>query len=167
MHSFSVRTGSLLLATAVVAISAVGGAARAAASAPASAVIQEVTTFGGLHEPPSGTFIATGLDGCMAGSFSDQVVSFSPSGARVLLDRTYSCDDGASLTARVALHLGTTDAAGNQTANGSWRIVSATGALADVTGSGSESGGNSGCTPVGAVFGTCATGTGTTIASIH
>jgi hypothetical protein len=155
------------LAIAVVTSAALGGAAGAAASQPREVVIHETTTFAPNHQPPVGAFTAEGLPGCSSGSFSDQPVSFSPNGTRLILDRSYVCAEGGTLTARVALHLGAIDSSGLQTADGTWRIVAGTGALADAAGSGSASGLNSGCAPVGVVFGECAFGTGTTRAWIH
>jgi hypothetical protein len=160
--------GALCAVTvAVLTSAALGGAATPAASQPMEVVIHETTTFAPNHQPPVGAFTAEGLAGCSSGSFSDQPVSFSPNGTRIILDSSYACAEGGTLTARVALHLGTIDSSGLQTAEGTWRIVAGTGALADAAGSGSRSGLNSGCAPVGVVFGECAFGTGTTRAWVH
>jgi hypothetical protein len=154
---------------AVVFVAVLAGLAGAQAHAanPTAAVIQESSVFVGEHQPPVGTFVASGLAGCSSGSFADAVVSFSPSGARIVLDRTYACDGGGSVTARVALHLGTIDAAGQQAADGTWRITSADGPLTGLQGSGTATGVNSACAPVGVILGTCATGVGTVTASVH
>jgi hypothetical protein len=151
----------------VVVVAALSGAATAAATAPAAAVIPEATGFAGAHQPPAGTFTASGLPGCASGTFSDQLVSFNPSGTRPIVDRTYACAGGDTLTVRVALHLGTIDAEGTQTAEATWRIVSGTGALSELSGSGSASGLNSGCAPVGTAIGECAVGAATVIANVH
>jgi hypothetical protein len=58
---------------------------------------QEFTVFGAIHQPPVGTFIAPGLSGCTTGGFADNVVSFSPSGARLILDRTTRATQVAQL----------------------------------------------------------------------
>jgi hypothetical protein len=155
------------VAIAVLTPAALGGAAGAAASQPMEVVIHESTTFAPNHQPPVGAFTAEGLPGCSSGSFSDHPVSFAPNGIRLILDRSYVCAEGGTLTARVGLHLGTIDSSGLQTAEGTWRIVAGTAALADAAGSGSVSGLNSGCAPVGVVLGECAFGTGTTRAWVH
>jgi hypothetical protein len=159
--------GALFAAVLLAAVLAALGGSRAAAATPAAVMIQEFTVFGAIHQPPVGTFIASGLSGCTTGGFADNVVSFSPSGARLILDQTYSCDAGGTITARVALHLAPIDADGHQAVNGTWRIISAAGAQAGLQGSGTDTGVNSGCTPVGSVFGACTTATGTVTASIH
>jgi hypothetical protein len=160
-------TGALFAAALLAAVLAGLGASRAAAAKPAPVVIQESTVFGALHQPPAGTFLATGLPGCTSGTFADQLVSFSPSGARLVLDRTYSCDAGGTLTARVALHLAPIDADGQQAADGTWRITAADGAQADLQGSGTATGISSGCTPIGSIFGACTTAAATVTAFIH
>jgi hypothetical protein len=159
--------GALFAAVLLVAVLAALGGSRAAAAAPTSVVFQEFTVFGAIHVPPVGTFVASGLPGCTTGTFADQPVAFSPSGARLFLDRTYSCDAGGTLTARVALHLAPIDANGHQTSDGTWRIISAEGALTGLQGSGTDTGVSSGCTPTGSIFGACTTATGTVTASIH
>jgi hypothetical protein len=160
--------GALFAAVLLAAVLAALGGSQAAAATPAAVTIQEFTVFGAIHEPPVGTFIASGLSGCTTGGFVDNVVSFSPSGARLILDRTYSCDAGGTITARVALHLAPIDADGHQASNGTWRIVSADGvAQAGLQGSGTDTGVSSGCTPAGSVFGACTTATGTVTAAIH
>jgi hypothetical protein len=156
-----------VIALLVVLAAVLGGAATAAAAEPTQATIQEVATFAGGHQGPVGSFAASGIPGCATGSFTDQVVSFNPSGTRIVLDRTYVCADGDTFTARVALHLSTIDPAGTQTADGTWRIVAATGGLAALSGSGSTTGLNSGCSPVGTAFGECTTGAGTTTVAVH
>jgi hypothetical protein len=142
------------------------GLSPALADQSTPAVIQETSIFHTDHQPPSGTFTASGIPGCASGTFSDQLVSFSPSGARLILDRTYVCDGGGAFTARVALHLQPVDAAGQQTVTGTWRIVSADG-IPSLSGSGTTVGVNTGCTPIGTVFATCTSGTGTIFAKIH
>jgi hypothetical protein len=151
----------------LAAVPAALGGSRAAAATPVAVMIQEFTVFGAIHQPPVGTFIASGLSGCTTGGFADNVVSFSRSGARLILDRTYSCDAGGTITARVALHLAPIDANGHQASDGTWRIISAAGAEAGLQGSGTDTGVSSGCTPMGSVFGACATASGTVTASIH
>ncbi len=160
-------TGALFAAVLLAAVLAGFGGSRAAAAEPAPILIQEYTVFGALHQPPVGTFSATGLSGCTGGTFADQVVSFSPSGARLVLDRTYSCDAGGTLTARVALHLAPIDVDGQQAADSTWRIIAADGTQAGLRGSGTGTGISSGCTPVGSIFGACTTATGTVTAFIH
>jgi hypothetical protein len=158
---------ALVAAALLTAIVAGLGGTRAAAAEPTAVVIQESTVFGAIHQPPVGTFVASGLPGCATGTFADQLVSFSPSGARLILDRTYACDAGGTVTARVALHLATIDANGQQATDGSWRIIAADGAQLGLRGSGTDAAVSSGCTPVGSIFGGCTTATGTTTASIH
>ncbi|HEY4347453.1 MAG TPA: hypothetical protein VGM80_07675 [Gaiellaceae bacterium] len=159
--------GMTFVGMLVTVVAALGGGATAAGARPTPAVIHELTVFAGGHQPPVGTFTASGIPGCTSGSFSDQVVSFNHTGSRIVIDRTYACAGGNTLTARVGLHLGTIDAAGVQTADGSWRIISSTGALVGLDGSGSTSGLNSGCAPAGTALGECATGVGTVTASIQ
>jgi hypothetical protein len=159
--------GALVAAALLAAVLSGLGGTRAAAAEPTSVVIQESTVFGAIHEPPVGTFVASALPGCTTGTFADQLVSFSPSGARLVLDRTYACDAGGTVTARVALHLATIDANGQQAADGSWRIISADGAQAGLQGSGTATGVSSGCSPSGSIFGACTTATGTVTASIR
>ena len=155
--------GAMLVAGALAAsLAGVGNA-----DPGGTATIQEVTTFAGSHQPPTGTFTATGLPGCSAGTLGDQLVSFSPSGARVVVDRTYTCAEGGSFVARLALHLGVVDASGRQATDGTWRIVSTSGALTGLQGTGSTGGVNTGCSPVGVVFAECLTSTSTTSALIH
>ena len=60
-----VRCAAVLIVGAC--LSAALLATVAAASPPDSVTIQEVTVFGGPHQPPSGTFTASGLRGCSAG----------------------------------------------------------------------------------------------------
>ena len=158
-RSFAVKFGAaalLLMASLVGSSGALAG--------PAPAAIDELTTFAGQHQPPVGAFTASGIPGCPSGSFSDQVVSFNQTGTRVVIDRTYACNGGETLTARVGLHLGAIDAAGLQTVDGSWRIVGSNGTLA---GSGSLTGFNSGCAPAGTALGECATGVGTVTVALH
>jgi hypothetical protein len=159
--------GALVPAASLIAVLAGLVGTRAAAAEPTSVVIQESTIFGAIHEPPVGTFVASGLPSCTTGTFADQPVSFSPSGARLILDRTYACDAGGTVTARVALHLATIDADGQQAADGSWRIIATDGAQAGLHGSGTDTSVSSGCTPAGSIFGACTTATGTVTASIH
>jgi hypothetical protein len=158
---------ALVAAASLTAVFAGLGGTWAVAAEPTSLVIQESTVFGAIHEPPVGTFVASGLPGCATGTFADQPISFSPSGARLILDRTYACDAGGTVTARVALHLATIDAQGQQDADGSWRIIAANGAQTGLQGSGTGTGISSGCTPIGSIFGACTTATGTVTASIH
>jgi hypothetical protein len=132
-----------------------------------TATIQEVTVSNGPHQPPTGTFTASGLPGCTSGTLADQLVWFSPSGARLVVDRTYTCSEGGSFTARLGLHLSTVDASGDQPTDGTWRIISTAGALTGLQGTGSGIGVGTGCAPIGAIFAECAGSTGTTTASIH
>ena len=121
------RVRCAVVLTVGACLSAALLATVAAASPPDSVTIQEVTVFGGPHQPPSGTFTASGLRGCSSGTFSDQLISFSPSGARLKIARTYACASGGAFTARVALHLSAVDASGGQAATGRWRIISSDG----------------------------------------
>lgn len=156
-------------AWALLAVGALAAvlAGTGAATPGNTATISEVTVFNNPHQPPTGTFTASGLPGCASGTFSDQLVSFNPSGARLVLDRTYTCDELGSFTARVGLHISTVDASGQQVSDGTWRIVSTDGSLTGLQGTGSSSGVATGCAPIGEVFAECAAATGTTIASIH
>jgi hypothetical protein len=154
---------ALLAVGALAAIMAGPGAATPGGTA----TIQEVSVSNGPHQPPTGTFTATGLPGCDSGTLADQLVWFSPSGARLMVDRTYTCSDGGSFIARVGLHLSTVDASGEQATDGTWRITSTDGALTGLQGTGSISGMGTGCAPIGAIFAECAGLTGTTTASIH
>jgi hypothetical protein len=160
-----VRSAAVLAAGAC--LSAALLAAVAVASPPAAVTIHELTVFGGPHQPPSGAFTASGLPGCSSGTFSDQVISFSPSGARIKLARTYACAGGGSLTARVALHLAAVDASGGQAVTGRWRIISSDGLHPAPAGRGSVVGENTGCAPVGEILAECAVGTGTVSATVH
>lgn len=166
MHKLQFGAGTMI-GMLVAVVAGLGGGATAAAAQPTPAVIHTLTTFVGEHQPPVASFTASGIPGCTSGSSSDKLVSFNPSGTRLVIDSTYVCDSGDTLTARVALHLGTIDAAGNQTADGTWRIIAATGSLADLAGSGSTTGLNSGCSPVGTALGECATGAGTVSARVQ
>jgi hypothetical protein len=142
--------------------------AGAGAATPGNtATIQEVTVFNCCHQPPTGTFMATGLPGCTSGTSADQLVSFSPSGARLVLDRTYTCSEGGSFTVRLGVHLSPVDASGEQASDSTWRIISTDGALTGLQGTGSGVGVGTGCAPIGAIFAECAGATGTTTASIH
>jgi hypothetical protein len=132
-----------------------------------TATIHEVSTFIGNHQPPTGTFTATGLPACATGTSADQLVWFSPSGARLVVDRTYTCTDGGSFTVRLGLHLGVVDASGTQASDATWRIVSTADALTGLQGSGSAVGVGTGCSPVGAVFAECTGGTSVVTAAIH
>jgi hypothetical protein len=156
-------------ASAVLAVCALAAtlAAPGVATPGSTATIQEATVFNNPHQPPAGTFTASGLPGCDSGTTADQLVSFSPSGARLVLDRTYTCSGGGSFVARVALHVATVDASGEQFADGTWRIVSTDGALTGLQGTGSTSGTSTGCAPIGVIFAECAAASGTTTASIH
>lgn len=156
-------------AWALLAVGALAAvlAGTGAATPGNTATISEVTVFNNPHQPPTGTFTASGLPGCASGTFSDQLVSFNPSGARLVLDRTYTCDELGSFTSRVGLHISTVDASGQQVSDGTWRIVSTDGSLTGLQGTGSSSGVATGCAPIGEVFAECAAATGTTIASIH
>lgn len=156
-------------AWALLAVGALAAvlAGTGAATPGNTATISEVTVFNNPHQPPTGTFTASGLPGCASGTFSDQLVSFNPSGARLVLDRTYTCSEGGSFTARVGLHLSTVDASGEQQADSTWRIISTDGALIGLQGTGSGSGVSTGCAPIGAIFAECAASTSTTTASIH
>lgn len=163
MKRISSLTGVLLAVGALAAF----GAGAGTASVGATATIQEVTVFGTNHQPAVGTFTATGLPACASGSFNDKLVWFSPSGARLILDRTYTCAEGGSFSVRVGLHLSVVDASGNQAVDGSWRVTSSDGALTGLQGTGSTTGLNTGCAPVGSVFAPCVASSGTTTASIH
>jgi hypothetical protein len=156
-------------ALALLAVGALAGvtAATGTATPGTTATIQEVTVSNGPHQPPTGTFIASGLPGCTSGTLADHLVWFSPSGARLVVDRTYTCTEGGSFTARLGIHLSTVDASGGQPSDGTWRIISTDGALAGLQGTGSGSGMGTGCAPIGVVFAECAGSIGTTTASIH
>jgi hypothetical protein len=157
---------------AVVALIVAGALAASLAGAgsadPGSTVtIHEVSTFTTSHQPPTGTFTATGLPVCATGTSGDQLVWFSPSGARLVVDRTYTCTEGGPFTVRLGLHLGVVDASGTQASDATWRIVSTAGALTGLQGSGTAVGVGTGCSPVGVVFAECTGGTSTVTASIH
>ena len=154
---------ALLAIGALTAILAGPGAATPGETA----TIQEVTVSNGPHQPPTGTFTASGLPGCTSGTLADQLVWFSPSGARLVVDRTYTCAEGGSFTVRLGLHLSTVDAAGEQTADSTWRIISTDGALTGLQGTGSGSGMGIGCAPIGVIFAECAGSVSTTTALIH
>jgi hypothetical protein len=156
-------------ALALLAVGALAGvtAATGTATPGTTATIQEVTVSNGPHQPPTGTFIASGLPGCTSGTLADQLVWFSPSGARLVVDRTYTCAEGGSFTARLGIHLSTVDALGEQPSDGTWRIISTDGALSGLQGTGSGSGMGIGCAPTGVIFAECAGSIGTTTASIH
>jgi hypothetical protein len=84
-----------------------------------------------------------------------------------VVDRTYTCSEGGSFTVRLGLHLSTVDAAGEQTSDSTWRIISTDGALTGLQGTGSGYGVATGCAPIGETFAECAAATSTTTASIH
>ena len=161
--------GIASLAGVMLAVGALSGPGSgvAAAVTGSTATIYEQTVFGAAHQPAGGTFTAAGLPACASGTFSDRPVSFSPSGARLILDRTYTCVEGGNFSVRVALHLSVVDASGDQTVDGTWRITSSDGALTGLQGSGSGAGLNTGCSPVGSIFAQCIASSGTTTASIH
>ena len=155
-------------AALIVAVALASVLAGIGSADPGSTVtIQEVSTFAGSHQPPTGTFTAAGLPGCASGTSGDQLVWFSPSGARLVVDRTYTCAEGGSFTVRLGLHLGVVDASGTQASDATWRIVSTAGALTGLQGSGSAVGIGTGCSPIGVVFAECTGGTSTVTASIH
>ena len=158
-------SGALALLTVGALAAILAGAATATPGD--TATIQEVTVSNGPHQPPTGTFTASGLPGCDSGTLADQLEWFSPSGARLVVDRTYTCSGGGSFTARVGLHLSTVDASGEQPTDSTWRIISTDGALTGLQGTGSGSGVATGCAPIGETFVECAAATGTTTASIH
>jgi hypothetical protein len=156
-------------ALALLAVGALAGilVGAGAATPGDTATIQEVTVFNCCHQPPTGTFTASGLPGCTSGTTADQLVWFSPSGARLVVDRTYTCTEGGSFTVRLGLHLSAVDASGEQQADSTWRIISTDGALTGLQGTGSGVGVGTGCGPIGAIFAECTGSTGTTTASIH
>jgi hypothetical protein len=154
---------ALLVASAVAVVLAGGGSA----SVGSTATFSEVTVFGTNHQSPVGTFTTTGLPDCTSGTFSDQVVSFSPSGARVVVDRTYACAEGGTFVVRLALHVSPAAADGSQATSGTWRILSTDGALAGLQGETSVDAVNTGCAPVGAIFAECTAATGTFSVSLH
>jgi hypothetical protein len=158
------RAAGSLLAAGVLAATVAG---IGAASPGSDATFSEVSTFVGNHQPPAGVFTVTGVAGCASGTFGDQLVSFNPSGARVVLLRTYACAEGGTFVARVALHLSVVDASGAQAADGTWRIVSTDGALAGFQGETPVTGVNTGCAPVGEIFAECLTGAETFTVSLH
>jgi hypothetical protein len=158
-------SGALALLTVGALAAILAGAATATPGG--TATIQEVTVSNGPHQPPTGMFTATGLPGCTSGTLADQLVWFSPSGARLVVDRTYTCSEGGSFTARLGLHLSTVDVSGEQPTDSTWRIISTDGALTGLQGTGSGVGVGTGCAPIGAIFAECAGGMGTTTASIH
>src|SRR5205085_9565233 len=142
--------GALAL-LAVGALAAILTAAGAATPGE-TATIQEVGVSNGPHQPLTGTFTASGLPGCDSGTWADQLEWFSPSGARLVVDETYTCSGGGSFAARLGLHLSAVDASGEQASDGTWRITSADGALTGLQGTGSTSGAAIGCAPIGVIF---------------
>jgi hypothetical protein len=141
-------------------IAALAGAALVAPAGAASTrfVLHESVAFNGGN--PVGTFKATGIPGCVSGTFADRLVTFSATGANLVVDRAYTCSHrGGTFTAKMALHLSVVDHAGKQTVRGSWTIIRSSGALHGLHATGLESSVANGCTPVGTALAKCSAGT--------
>jgi hypothetical protein len=161
-------TKLLALCGVVLGATALLAASPAGAGVPTPVTLHESITFGTDHMPPVGVFTAEGLPRCGSGTFGDQVVNFNLGGHALVVDRTYTCDGGAgSLTARMVLHISPVDENGDASISGQWTIHGGTGSLAGAHGTGTTSGVNSGCAPIGSLFPACQTGVGTVTASIN
>src|SRR5262245_56113495 len=80
-------------------------AAPAGATTPTALTLNESITFGDGHAPPVGVFTADGLPGCDSGTFGDRLNNFNFGGHTLVIDRTYSCENGVDgFTARMVLH---------------------------------------------------------------
>jgi hypothetical protein len=115
------------------------------------------------HTPPTGTFTATGLPGCVSGTYADSLVYFVPPGTRLVVDETYACAGGGTFTARTALHVAVTAPDGTQAVEGTWRIIWSDTGLA---GSGGVTAEATGCSPTGVVFSDCTGSTGQVVANL-
>lgn len=141
-------------ATILMTGAAVGLAPNAAAYAalPSFVVTTTQDAVHPEHTPPTGTFTASGLPGCSGGTYADSLVYFTPQGNRVVVDEHYTCLEGGTFTARLALHTSVIAPDGTQSVDGTWRVVASNNGIA---GSGDATGLATGCSPVGAIFGVC------------
>src|SRR3954452_19445860 len=152
---------ALALATAAV----LGVAPTAAADGgprPFSLVTTDLPRVS--HHPVMGTFTASGLPDCSAGTFADSLVFFTASGTPLVITETYSCTSGLTFTARLLLHLTAVAPDGTQGVQGTWRIL---GSDVGFEGSGTTSGTLTDCTPTGIVFAECSGGTGVIVGQIR
>lgn len=151
-------------ALALGAALAMSGGTAADAASPMFVISTVQDAVHPPHTPPTGTFTATGLADCPAGTYADSLVSFTPDGARVVVDETYSCTGGVTFTARMALHIAPTAPDNTQAAWGTWRMLHSDSGLA---GSGQLSGLGTGCSPIGAVFAECTGASGQIVGKVR
>jgi hypothetical protein len=144
-----IAAATILLVGATVALTP---NLAADAALPSFAMTTTPDAFHPPHTPPTGTFTASGLPGCSGGTYVDSLVYFTPQGNRVVVDENYTCLEGGTFTARMALHTGVIAPDGTQAIYGAWRVVAADNGIA---GSGDLASVATGCSPVGAIFGDC------------
>ena len=140
------RAGFLAVALAA----AVLGTATAASASPAVpiAMSESMDFVRPPGEPAVGTFTLTGLGLCASGTSVDRLVSFNSDFTRIVIERRYSCADGAGgFSALQVLTLDDDPATQTESVSGTWVIRDGSGALAQLHGAGQSQGVNVGCNP--------------------
>ena len=140
------RAGILLVAvaTALLATSAV---ATASPAVPIE-LSESINFVRPPGEPAAGTFTLTGLSVCQSGTFVDEFVTGNSQFTHILVERHYTCADGAgTFTALLVLTLEPDFAAGTEAVSGTWVIRDGSGDLTNLRGAGQADGVNVGCNP--------------------
>ena len=140
------RVGMLLVA---VVTALVGTAAVASASPAVPIELSESINFvRPPGEPAAGAFTLTGLSVCQSGTFVDEFVTGNRQFTHIVIERHYTCADGAgTFTALNVLTLEPDFAAGTEAVSGAWVIRGGTGDLANLRGAGHTDGVNVACNP--------------------
>ena len=140
------RVGMLVVAVATVLL---GTAAIATASPAVPVELSETIDFvRPPGEPPAGTFTLSGLGLCRSGTFVDEFVTGNSQFTHILVERHYTCADGAgTITALLVLTLEPDATAGTEAVFGTWVIRDGTGDLANLSGAGRTDGVNVACNP--------------------
>ena len=154
------RAGFLAVALAATVL----GAATAASASPAVPItLSESLDFvRPPGEPAVGTFTLAGLGVCASGTSVDSLVSFNHDFTRIVIQRRYTCADGAGgFSALQVLTLDADPATQTESVSGAWVIHDGSGSLTQLHGAGRTQGVNVQCNP------RCTGGTATVEAVAH
>ena len=135
---------------AIALVAAVLGAATAASASPAEPITltESIDFVRPPGEPPVGTFTFSGLGICPSGTSVDSLVSFNHDFTRIIIERHYTCADGAGgFTALLVLSLDGDPATQTESVSGTWVIRDGIGALERLHGAGRTQGVNVECNP--------------------
>jgi hypothetical protein len=140
------RAGILLVAVAA-ALLATTAVATASPAVPIE-LSESINFVRPPGEPAGGTFTLTGLSVCQSGTFVDEFVTGNSQFTHILVERHYTCADGAgTFSALNVLTLEPDFAAGTEAVSGAWVIRGGTGDLANLRGAGRTEGVNVACNP--------------------